>query len=70
MNYGFRKVLVPCFPSIYLRLILQNLCEGVARSKVNYVLFATLTRIKRFFRRRIVCRIINYKPQSSGSLNS
>ena len=75
MNYGFRKVLVPCcllihslilspshsskslrgrspkqglinfekslclvacsfIPSIYLRLILQNLCEGVARSKV------------------------------------
>ena len=66
MNYGFRKVLVPCcllihslilspslsskslrgrspkqglinielVPSIYLRLFLQNLCEGVARSKV------------------------------------
>ena len=33
-SYKFRKVLVPCFPSIYLRLNLQNLCEGVARSKV------------------------------------
>ena len=37
-SYKFRKVLVPCclpfIPSFYLRLILQNLCEGVARSKV------------------------------------
>lgn len=45
MNLGFRKGIVPCFPSFYLCLFLQNLCEDIARSKV-FLIYPSISAAK------------------------